>query len=88
MRKLGECKQIKKKIKKLTGYQTLLMKQVANLESIEIDSNMMDVFKDSNKVLEEAQQQQDEVLDTLEDAQDVNQEIEDTNAEIDDLLNQ
>ena len=44
MRLLTEIKQMKAKITKLSGYNTMMMKQMGNLENVGIDSDMTEIF--------------------------------------------
>ena len=45
MRILTEIKQLKAQAIKLSGYNTMMMKQLGNLESVQIDADIGDIFQ-------------------------------------------
>lgn len=87
MRLLGEIKKEKQKVIKLSGYNTMLQKQMTNIDSIAIDTDMMDIIKDTNKVMEQQQQNQEQNMEILQDAIAINQEMEYNQEEINQLIN-
>jgi len=44
MRLLTEIKQMKGQVIKISGYNTIMMKQLGNLDSVSIDSDMGNIF--------------------------------------------
>lgn len=44
MRLLTEIKQQKGAVMKISGYNTVMMKQMANIESVKIDADVADIF--------------------------------------------
>ena len=47
MRLLTEIKQLKAGVTKITGYNTVMMKQLGNIESVKIDADVADIFADT-----------------------------------------
>jgi hypothetical protein len=87
LRLLGEIKKEKAKVVKISGYNTMLQKQMGNIDSIAIDTDMMDIIKDTNKVMEQQQKNQEENMEILQDAIAINQEMEYNQDEINQLIN-
>ena len=52
MRLLTEIKQLKAGVTKITGYNTVMMKQLGNIESVKIDADVADIFADTVRSLE------------------------------------
>ncbi len=50
---------------KLQNYNIMITKQVSNFDAIGIDQDMADIFKDSNQVLENLQDQTEENMDVF-----------------------
>ena len=44
MRLLTEIKQFKGQVIKLSGYNTMMMKQLGNIDSVQIDADIGDIF--------------------------------------------
>ena len=47
MRLLTEIKQMKGQVAKISGYNTVLMKQLGNIDSVKIDADVADIFADT-----------------------------------------
>ena len=47
MRLLTEIKQMKGQVAKISGYNTVLMKQMGNIDSVKIDADVADIFADT-----------------------------------------
>ena len=47
MRLLTEIKQMKAQVAKISGYNTVLMKQLGNIENVKIDADVADIFADT-----------------------------------------
>jgi hypothetical protein len=88
MRLLTSIKSSKAQITKMTGYNTMLMKRINDMDSMKTDIAMADIFKESNQILENQQQDIEEVMDVMQDAQALSQEINYQQDQINDMINQ
>ena len=50
---LTEIKQMKGQVAKISGYNTVLMKQLGNIDSVKIDADVADIFADTVGSLEQ-----------------------------------
>lgn len=88
MRLLTNIKSSKAQITKLTGYNTMMMKRINDMDSMKTDIAMADIFKESNQILENQQQDIEDVMDTMQDAQALSQELNYQQEQINDLIGQ
>ncbi len=73
---LAEVKRIKQKVVKISSYNTLLIKQMANIDNIAIDNDMANIMKDTNEVLNDASKDQEDNLAVIEDTIALNEDME------------
>ena len=88
MRLLTNIKSSKAQITKLTGYNTMMMKRINDMDAMKTDIAMADIFKESNQILENQQQDIEDVMDVMQDAQALSQEINYQQEQINDLIGQ
>lgn len=88
MRLLTNIKSSKAQITKLTGYNTMMMKRINDMDAMKTDIAMADIFKESNQILENQQQDIEDVMDVMQDAQALSQEINYQQDQINDLIGQ
>ena len=88
IRVLTNIKNSKAQIAKYTGYNTMIMKRINDMDAMKTDIAMADIFKESNQILEKQQQDIEDVVEVFQDAQAISEEINYNQDQINDLIGQ
>lgn len=88
LRYLTTIKTLKNDLVKISGYSTLIMKQISSLESTKNDNEIAEIIKSTSKHLEQAQRQQESNMEVFEEAAALNAEFEASQEQINDIIRQ